>query len=101
MRTMSACCLRVSLKLSEEGMDGGECSRFIVRLGGRERKSAVVKCLWERCGIRRQSVERYVKASQAPGQLASGSTARRIISTSSFMRVDERMRRWRSINLLL
>jgi hypothetical protein len=47
---MSACCLRASLKLSDEVMGGAGCSRFIVRLGSAQGKGAVAACLWERCG---------------------------------------------------
>src|SRR2546422_2935728 len=62
MRTMSACCLRLSLKLSEV-MGGAGCSSVIVRLGGSEGNIAGAKLLWERCGIREDLVEGRGKLS--------------------------------------
>src|SRR6266404_3832341 len=62
MRTMSACCLRDSLKLSEV-MGGARCSYIIVRLWGAEGNIAGAGWLWERCGIREDLVEGRGKVS--------------------------------------
>src|SRR6266478_6651377 len=62
MRTMSACCLRDSLKLSEV-MGGAKCSWLIVRLWGAEGNIAGAGWLWERCGIREDLVEGSGKVS--------------------------------------
>src|SRR6266849_936722 len=56
MRTMSACCLRDSLKLSEV-MGGEGRSWFIVRVDGAEGNIAGAGLLWRNCGIAACSVE--------------------------------------------
>ena len=93
MRTMSACCLRVSLKLSEEVMSDRDDS--YCEACDDAWKETTKGQLWETCGIRGQRVGLRGKgryALKAPGQGASGSKLRRIAITTSRIRAVDSTR---------